>query len=103
MLAQLVEALRGLGIAQLHQRRPGQQNRRRDPFQVPLGDRGIRVPGEHDLALLGDLQPAIDRPRRLGGDRAVKRTPTPAQRTAPAVEHGEFDVIGVGPGHHRGL
>ena len=45
---------------------------RRHPLEVLLGDPDVGVAGEDHLALLGDLEPAVDRARGWASDRAVQ-------------------------------
>ena len=65
------------------------------------GDRGLEVPPrqpgqavlERDrLALLGELEPAVDGVRRLGEDRGVRRAAAAPRAAAPAVEDGQLDA-----------
>ena len=69
----------------------GQQHRGGHLLQVPPGDDRVAVPGEDHLALLGDLEPAVHRARRLGQHRPPGRAAAPAQRPAAAVEQGQPD------------
>ena len=64
---------------------------------MPLRERGVGVAGEDHLALLGDLQPAIDRAGRLGRDRTVKRATATSEGSPSAVEEGELHVGAVRP------
>ena len=55
-------------------------------LEVAAGDRRVGVVGGDDLALLGQLEPGVDRARRLAEDRPVGRTAAPPERAAAAVE-----------------
>jgi len=55
-------------------------------------DRGLAVAGEDDLALLGELEAAVDGMRRLREDGGVGGSAAAAERTAAAVEEGETDA-----------
>ena len=52
-------------------------------------DRRVRVAGGDHLALLGELEPAVNRARSLGEDGEVRRS-APPDRSAAAVEQREF-------------
>ena len=91
------EPLGGRGVAALDRGRPGQQRRRGDLLDVPGGDDRVAVAGEDDLALLGELEPAVDRPRGLREQRAVGGAATAAEGTAAAVEEREHDVVATRP------
>ena len=49
--------------------------------------------GGDDLALLGELEAAVDRARGLGEDRAVRRPAAATERAAAAVEQRERDAV----------
>ena len=84
-----------LRVALADHRRGGQQHRRGDLLEMTLGDDGVRVPREDHLALLGDLEPAVHRARRLGQHRAAGRAAAAAERAAAAVEQGQpYRVVG---------
>ena len=70
---------------------------------MPLGDGLLPVPGEDDLALLGDLERAVDRAGRLGQHGPAGRAAAPAEGAAAAVEQGQPDAVGRGPGGQPGL
>ena len=57
-----------------------QERRRGDLLEVALGDRRVGVVGGDDLALLGELETAVDGARGLGEDRAVRRPAAAADR-----------------------
>ncbi len=79
--------------------RGGEEHGGGDLLQMALRDDRVRVPGEDDFALLGDLEPAVHRARGLGQHRAAGRAAPPAQRAAPAVEQGQpHIVVGRPPG-----
>ena len=78
-------------------RRRGQQHGVGDLLQVPSGDGLLAVPGEDDLALLGDLERPADRAWGLGQHGPAGRSAAAAQRAAPAVEQGEPDAVVRGP------
>ena len=63
---------------------------------MALGDRGVGVVGGDDLALLGELEAAVDRPGRLREDRPVRRPAAAAERPAPAVEQRQRDAVRAG-------
>ena len=65
-------------------------------LEVAAGDRRVGVVGGDDLALLGELEPGVDRARRLAEDRPVRRSPTPSERAAAAVEEGQRDAARLG-------
>ena len=56
------------------------------------GDRRFAVAGEDDLALLGELEPAVDGVRRLREDRRVGRPSAATERSAASVEQGQGDA-----------
>ena len=87
------EPLRRGRVPLAHHWRRGQQHGRGDLLQVPLRDRRVAVPGEDDLALLGDLEPAVHRPGRLGQHGPPGRAAAPAERAAAAVEQGQPHVV----------
>ena len=60
-----------LGVALLHARRGLQQGRRSHGLDVADGQHRVAVAGEDDLALLGELEAALDGTDRLGEHRAV--------------------------------
>ena len=62
-----------------------------------LGDADVGVPGEDDLALLGDLESAVDRARRLGGDRPVQRATPTTEGSSAAVEQGQCHLVARRP------
>ena len=70
----------------------------------------VRVVGGDDLALLGELEPAVDRARRLPEDRPVRRSAAAADRAATAVEQRQLDALArrdlderlLGPMEHPG-
>src|SRR5690606_36412245 len=64
----------------------GEQHGAGDLLDVPPGDLAVAVAGEDDLALLGHLEAARDRARRLRQDRPVGGAAAAAEGTAPAVE-----------------
>ena len=90
-------------VAVRYPRRRGEQHRGADLLQVPFGDHRLAVPGEDDLALLGDLERPVDRTRRLGQHGAAGRPAAAAERAAPAVEQGQPDLVGGGPFGQLGL
>jgi hypothetical protein len=55
-------------------------------LEVPVGDPGMGVAREGDLALLGEAQPAAQRARRLGHDGAAGWSPAAADRAPATVE-----------------
>ena len=75
----------------------GEQDGGGDALEVLLGDPHVGVAGEDHLALLGDLEPAVDRAGRLGRDGPVQRTAAAAERTAAAVEEGQLDAVPLAP------
>ena len=64
---------------------------------------GVAVARERHLALLGHLEPAVDRARRLRLDRARGRAAAPPERAASPVEDRELDAAVAGPRRHRAL
>ena len=66
--------------------RRGDQHGPRQLLEVAPRDGRIRVVGGDDLALLGELEPAVDRPRRLAQDRPIGGPAAPADGAATAVE-----------------
>jgi hypothetical protein len=75
----------------------------RDLLEMPDRDSQIAVPGERDLALLRDLEPAGHRRRGLPQDRAVRPAAAATERAASPVEQGELDVVALGPRRQIGL
>ena len=74
-------------------RRRGEQDRAGHLLEVAAGDRRVGVVRGDDLALLGQLEPAVDRARRLAEDRPVRRAAAAADRAAAAVEQGQLDAL----------
>ena len=70
---------------------------------MAAGQRGVSVAGEDDLALLGELEAAVDRALGLREDGAVCRAATAADGTAAAVHEDEVDVVLLGPLGDGGL
>ena len=66
-------------------------------LQVAEADRRIAIAPEDHLALLGDLEAAGHRPRRLAPDRATGRPATPADGASAAVEERQLDVVPSSP------
>ena len=64
-----------------------------DLLEVPPGDRRVGVVGGDDLALLGQLEPAVDRARRLAEDRPVRRAAAAPDGPAAAVEQRQLDAV----------
>ena len=87
----------GGGIALRQGRRPGEQGGGGDLLDVAGGDDRVAVPGKDDLALLGDLEPAVDRPGRLGEQGPVGRAAPAPERPAAAVEQRQREVVPTGP------
>ena len=77
-------------------RRRRQQDRRGDLLEMPARDDRVRVVGGDDLALLGQLEAAVDRARRLPEDRPVRRPAAAPDRAAAAVEERQLDAVGAG-------
>ena len=72
--------------------------------QVAVGQRRGAVLVGDDLALLGDLDGALERPVGLGKDGVGRRSPAPAHRAAPAVEEAQAHAVlggDVAQGPHR--
>ena len=65
------------------------------------GDRDVGVVGRDDLALLGELEAAVHRPRRLGEDRAVGRPAAAPDGAATTMEQREADAVPPGDAHQR--
>ena len=61
------------------------------------GERGVAVAREDDLALLGELETAVDRAFGLREHRSVGGTATTSDRAAAPVHEDEVDVILLGP------
>ena len=80
-------------------RRRGEQDGARHLLEVAAGDGRVGVVGGDDLALLGQLEPRVDRARRLAEDRPVGRAAAAPERAAAAVEQGQLDAALAG---HRG-
>ena len=72
-------------------------------LEVAPRDRRVGVVGGDDLALLGQLEPGVDRARRLAEDRPVGRSPAPPDRAAAAVEEGQLDAARRGRRDQRRL
>ena len=72
-------------------------------LEVAAGDGRVRVVGGDDLALLGQLEPRVDRARRLAEDRPVGRAAATPERPAAAVEQGQLDTPLAGGGGQRRL
>ena len=70
--------------------------RPRHLLEVPPGDDRIRVVRGDDLALFGELQPAVDGTRRLAEDGPVGRTAAAPDRPATAVEERQLDAARAG-------
>ena len=73
-------------------REGGQQRRGDGRLEVPLGKPGQAVLEGDRLALLGQLEPALDRAGRLREHRGVCRSSAPAGRAAAAVEDRQLGV-----------
>jgi len=69
-----------------------QQDRAGHLLEVAPGDRRVGVVGGDDLALFGQLEPAVDRTRRLAEDRPVGRPAAASQRAATTMEEGQLDA-----------
>ena len=91
------EPLGGRGVVALDRGRTGQQRRRGDLLDVPRRDDRVAVAGEDDLALLGELEPAVDRARGLRQERAVGGAAPAPERAAAAVEQGQHDLVASRP------
>ena len=74
----------------------GEKNGAGHLLEMAAGDGHVGVVGRDDLALLGQLEPAVDRARGLAEDRPVRRSPAAADRAAAAVEEGQLDAPGAG-------
>ena len=61
-------------------------------LEVPPREPRQAVLERDRLALLGELEPAVDRVRRLREDRRVRRAAAPPRATAPAVEDRQLDA-----------
>ena len=79
----------------------GQQHGRGDLLEVPLGDGRVGVVGRDDLALLGELEPAVHGAGRLREDRAVGGPAAAADGAAATVEQRERDAVAPGDGDQR--
>jgi hypothetical protein len=66
--------------------------RRGDLVDVTHRDVRVAVAREDDLALLGELEPSVDRVRRLREDRRVRGSAAATERAAASVEEGEVDA-----------
>ena len=86
----------GLGNALVVLGRRREQDRRRQLLELAQRDRRVGVVGGDHLALLGQLEAAVDRARGLGEDRPVRRSATPADRAAAAVEQGQLESVPAG-------
>ena len=86
-----------LGVALLHARRGLQQGRRSHGLDVADGQHRVAVTGEDDLALLGELEAALDGTDRLGEHRAVGGAAATTYGTAAAMEQGQIDVVRLSP------
>ena len=73
-----------------------QQDRAGHLLEVAPGDRRVGVVGGDDLALLGQLEPAVDRARRLAEDRPVRRPAAAPERAAATVEERQLDATRPG-------
>ncbi len=82
----------GPGCSRVVLRRRGDEGGARQLLQMAPGDRRVRVVRGDDLALLGELEAAIDRARRAAEDRAVRRAPAAADGAAAAVEERQLDA-----------
>jgi hypothetical protein len=74
----------------------GLQDRGEGQLQVAGGDSGQPVLVRDHLALLGDLDRAVDRAERLGHDRLMGGTSTPSDGPTPTVEEAQGDAVLVG-------
>ncbi len=66
-------------------------------------DVGVAVASERDLALLGHLEPAVDRPGRLGDDRARRGAAAATERASAAVEQRDRQAAAPAPVGDRAL
>ena len=80
-------------------------------LEVPPRDVRVGVVRRDDLALLGELQAAVDRSWRLAEDRPVRRPAATADGAAAAVEQRQLDAVparatsasaALGPVEHPG-
>src|SRR5207302_11001973 len=62
-------------------------------FQVEAGQAGQAVLRGDDLALLGDLDPAFERPEGLSEDGLVRPAAAPADGASPAMEEAEDGAV----------
>ena len=90
--------LRGHLRVDLVNARSGLQKRcRGDRLDVTDAKHRVAVPGEDDLALLGELETAIDRAGRLREHRAVRRAAATTDSAATTVEQRQIDIVFLGP------
>ena len=62
-------------------------------LEVAPGDGRVGVVRGDDLALLGELEPAVDRARRAAEDRPVRRPAAAPDGAAAAVEQRQLDAV----------
>ena len=92
---ELVHRVARAGVRRLEPRHVGEhrQQRPRDGrLEVALGEAREAVLERDRLALLGQLEPAVDGAARLGEDAGVGRAAAPPGRAAAAVEDGQLDA-----------
>ncbi len=68
-----------------------------------MRDHRMAVAREDDLTLLGHLEAAVDRSRRLAEHRAVRRPAAPTERATATVEQRQRDAVPLRPGRERAL
>ena len=73
-------------------REGGQEGRGERGLEIPLGEPGQPVLEGDRLALLGQLEAAVDRAGRLREDRRVGRAAAAPGAAAAAVEDGQLDA-----------
>ena len=86
-----------LGVRTLHGRRGVEQGRRGNGLNMALRQRRIAIAGKDYLALLRDLEEAVDRAGGLGENRAVCGTAAAADSAAAAMHEHQVDIVLLGP------
>lgn len=74
-----------------------QQSRSRDRFNMADCENGVAIAGEDYLALLGELETAVDGADRLSQDRSVRRAAATTDGTATTVEERQINVVAPRP------
>ncbi len=85
----------GAGVRRLQAddvREGGEQGRRHGRLEVSLREARQAVLEGDRLALLGELQPAVDRAARLREDAGMRGAAAPSRRAATPVEDRQLDV-----------